>query len=192
MTRVAQRSQVSPDDYLAWEREQTARHEYFRGEVFAMAGRSMRHNALCSNVIAALGNALRGRGCVVLTSDQRVGARQGDRYVYPDVSVVCGEVRVEPGTTDVLANPTILIEVLSSSTEQYDRGLKWDGYQRIESLTDYVLVSQAEPHIEHFRNDRGGTWLYRSAGPGERIALSNDVAFDVDAIFAGVMALPGD
>ena len=192
MARVATRSHLSADDYLAWEREQPLRHEYFRGEVFAMAGGSLRHNALCSNVHAALNQELRARGCVVLTSDQRVASRDRDRYVYPDVSVVCGEAQTEPGTKDVLANPMILVEVLSSSTEQFDRGAKWDGYQRLASLTDYVLVSQAEPHVEHFLRDGDGTWRYRSARAGERILLTNGVALDVDAIFAGVMALTGD
>src|SRR5690242_2577533 len=149
MARVALRSHLTPDEYLAWERTQPVRHEYYRGEVFAMAGGSMRHNVLCARVIEALGAQLRGR-CLVMTSDQRVVAAERDRYVYPDVSIVCGPMVAEPGTSDVLANPTILVEVLSESTEQYDRGGKWEGYQRLDSLTDYVLVSQAEPRIEHF------------------------------------------
>lgn len=191
MARVAQRSHLTAEEYLAWERDQPVRHEFFHGEVFAMAGGSMRHNALCASVIEALRTQLRGR-CVVLTSDQRVVAARRDRYVYPDTSVVCGPPITEPGASDVLANPTILVEVLSSSTEQHDRGLKWEGYQRIESLTDYVLVSQAEPRIEHFRRDRTRTWLYQFAGAGERLVLSNEAVLDVDAIFAGVFELPGD
>jgi Uma2 family endonuclease len=151
----------------------------------------MRHNALCARVIESLGAQLRGR-CIVLTSDQRVVAARRDRYVYPDTSVVCGPHVTEPGASDVLANPMILVEVLSSSTEQHDRGLKWEGYQRIESLTDYVLVSQAEPRIEHFRRDRTRTWLYQFAGVGERLVLSNEAVLDVDAIFAGAFELPGD
>ena len=191
MVRVAERSQLTADEYLAWEREQPVRHEFYHGEVFAMAGGSMRHNALCGRVIESFGAQLRGR-CVVLTSDQRVVAAQRDRYVYPNVSAVCGPAIAEPGANDVLANPTILVEVLSSSTEQYDRGLKWEGYQRIESLTDYVLVSQTEPRIEHFRRDRTRTWVYQFAGAGERLVLSSGVELDVDAIFAGMMALSGD
>ena len=192
MAQVATRSHLSPDEYLAWEREQPDRHEYVQGEVFAMAGSSLRHNALCSNVHAALNRELRTRGCVVFTSDQRVASRERDRYVYPDVSVVCGAAQTEPGTKDVLANPTILIEVLSSSTEQFDRGAKWDGYQGLMSLTDYVLVSQSEPRIEHFRRDVDGTWRYRAARVGERIVLTNGVELDVDATFAGAMELTGD
>jgi Uma2 family endonuclease len=191
VVRIAQRSHLTPDEYLAWERDQPVRHEFYRGEVFAMAGGSMRHNALCAAVIEALRGQLRGR-CVVLTSDQRVVASQRERYVYPDVSIVCGSVATEPGTTDVLANPTILVEVLSESTEQYDRGLEWEGYQRIESLTDYVLVSQSERRIEHFRRDRTRTWTYQFAAEGERLVLSNDSVLDVDAIYAGVFELPGD
>ena len=191
MVRSAERSQLTADEYLAWERQQPVRHEFFGGEVFAKAGGSMRHNGLCARAIEALGAQLRGR-CVVLTSDQRVVAARRERYVYPDASIVCGLVVVEPGHGDVLVNPTILVEVLSGSTEQYDRGLKWDGYQRIESLTDYVLVSQAEPRIEHFRRERTRTWTYQFAGAGERLALSNGAEIDVDAIFAGMMELPGD
>lgn len=190
MARVAERSDLSPDEYLAWERTQPVRHEFFRGEVFAMAGGSMRHNALCGAIIEVLRTQLRGR-CAVLTSDQRVVSAHRERYVYPDVSVVCGPVVAEPGASDVLANPTIVVEVLSESTEQYDRGLKWEGYQRIESLTDYVLVSQSHRRIEHFRRDRTTTWLYQVAGEGQRIVLSNDAVLDVDAIFAGVFELSG-
>jgi len=157
-----------------------------------MAGGSIRHNALCASLIEALRPQLRGR-CVVLTSDQRVTACRRDRYVYPDISIVCGPPAAEPSAPDVLTNPTILVEVLSNSTEQYDRGLKWDGYQRIESLNDYVLVSQAQPRLEHFRRDRTRTWLYQFAAAGERVTLSNDTILDVDTIYGdSVLDLPGD
>jgi Uma2 family endonuclease len=190
MGRVAARSEMTAEAYLAWERAQPTKHEFFHGEVFAMAGASPRHNALCNLCGTALTVALRSRGCVVLTSDQRVTMSSGGRYVYPDVSVVCGPLEIE--SNDVLANPTIIIEVLSGSTEQYDRGLKWEGYQRIATLADYVLVSQGEARIEHFRRAADGTWNYRAAGPGERVTLSTDVALIVDDLYAGVLDLPGD
>jgi Uma2 family endonuclease len=190
MVRLAERSHLSADEYLAWERDQPIRHEYYRGEVFAMAGGSIRHNALCIRLGAVLDAQLRDR-CIVLSSDQRVAADR-ERYVYPDISVVCGPVVAAPGTRDVLMNPTMIVEVLSESTEQYDRGLKWEGYQRIESLTDYLLVSQSGPRIEHFRRERSRTWRYQTAQAGERMVLSNDVILDIDAIFAGVLALSGD
>ena len=190
MARVAIRSQMTADDYLAWEREQTEKHEYFHGEVFAMAGGSPRHNALCGNCVTALNNALRARGCAILTSDQRIGFDSRSRYVYADASVVCGRMEIE--TNDVLVNPMVLIEVLSSSTEQYDRGLKWEGYQRIASLQDYVLVSQREPRIEHFQHAAAGSWTYRATVVGGRVTLSNSAVLVVDEIFAGVLDLPGD
>lgn len=177
-------------DYLAWERAQNGKHEFFHGEVFAMAGGIPRHNALSARIGGVLDGALAAKGCFTLSSDQRVGIPGGEGYVYPDVSVVCGEMAIE--SNDVLVNPTILVEVVSGDTEQHDRGLKWESYQRIESLTDYLLVSQREPRIEHFRREQGGAWVYRAAGPGERIALSNGTEIVVDAVFASVMALPGD
>jgi len=191
MARVAQRSHLTVEEYLAWERDQPVRHEFFHGEVFAMAGGSMRHNALCIRLGRVLDTQLEGR-CAVMSSDQRVVAANRERYVYPDLSVVCGPVRPELGASDVLMNPTILLEVLSSTTEQYDRGLKWEGYQRIESLTDYVLISQTAPRIEHYRRDRTRTWLYQFATAGERLVLSNDAVLDVDTIFAGMFDLSGD
>lgn len=156
-----------------------------------MAGGSVRHNALCVRTSAQLDGALRATGCVTFSSDQRVGVDR-ERYVYPDVTVVCGPVVVEPGTTDVVVNPTILVEVLSASTELYDRGQKWEGYQRLASLTDYLLVSQTEPRIEHFRRGEPGVWIYRAAAAGEGILLSGGVELLVDALFDGVFALPGD
>ena len=184
-------ARMSYAEYLERERTSASKHEYLRGEVFAMAGGSMRHNALCIRLGRVLDTQLQGR-CVVLSSDQRVVAANRERYVYPDLSVVCGPVRLEPGTSDVLANPTILLEVLSSSTEQYDRGLKWEGYQSIESLTDYVLISQTGPRIEHYRRDRTRTWVYQFATAGERLVLPNDAVLDIDAIFAGMFELAGD
>ena len=190
MGRVATHSQMTADDYLAWERTQPEKHEFFQGEVFAMAGGSPRHNEISGNVIFALKAELRPRGCSVLTSDQRISFAARTRFVYPDVTVVCGPLELE--ANDVLLNPQILVEVLSSSTEQYDRGLKWEGYQRLASLTDYVLVSQAEPRIEHFQRASDGSWTYRAAGAGGRIVLSNGATLIVDEIFAGVFELQGD
>jgi Uma2 family endonuclease len=181
---------MTPDEYLAWEREQLDKHEFFHGDVFAMAGGSPRHNELCGNVLFALKAALRPRGCGVFSSDQRVSFMARTRYVYPDVSAACGPLELEAG--DVLLNPQILVEVLSSSTEQYDRGLKWEGYQRLGSLTDYLLVSQTEPRIEQFQRASDGTWTYRAVEAGESLALTDGTLLVVDDIFAGVFELPGD
>jgi Uma2 family endonuclease len=192
MGRVAERSQLTAAEYLAWEREQPVKHEFFHGEVFAMAGGTPRHNALAMSVGAELRAVLRSRGCSVLSSDQRLAFPPDARYVYPDVTVVCGPPAFQPGTNDVITNPAILVEVLSSSTEEYDRGLKWTGYQRIAALTDYLLVAQTEARIEHYRRNVDGSWTYRTACLGEQIALTGAGTFTVDAIYAGLFDLPGE
>ena len=192
MSRVAKRSQLSAAEYLAWEREQPVKHEFFHAEVFAMAGGSPRRNALAAATTSELRAVVRALGCTVLTSDQRLASPIEKRYVYPDATVICGRPALQPGTTDVLTNPSILVEVLSKATEEYDRGLKWTGYQSLESLTDYLLVTQHEVRIEHYRRNADGSWTYRSAGPGERIVLAGGGELVVDAIYAGMFELPAD
>jgi Uma2 family endonuclease len=189
MGRVAARSKLTPAEYLAWEREQADKHEYHAGDVFAMAGGSPRHNWIAGNVQSALKRELDDR-CFTFTSDQRITFDDGKRYVYPDVSVVCGPILLQDGTDDVVANPSVLVEVLSSTTESYDRGLKWEGYQRIASLTDYLLVAQHEARVEHYQRapDRG--WFYRSYGAGERLVLSNGAQLEIDALYARAFELP--
>jgi Uma2 family endonuclease len=191
MTRLAARSKLTAVEYLAWEREQVDKHEFYAGEVFAMAGGSPRHNWIAGNVQSVLKRALDDR-CFTFTSDQRIVFNEGSRYVYPDASVVCGEVVLQDGTRDVLANPTILAEVLSSTTEQYDRGLKWEGYQRLASLTDYLLIAQHEIRVEQFQRASDGRWFYRAYGPGDRIPLANGALLDIDTIYARAFELPGD
>jgi Uma2 family endonuclease len=194
MTRVAARSQLTAGEYLAWEREQIDKHEFHAGEVFAMAGGSPRHNWIAGNVQVALKRALEDRG-FTFTSDQRIVFADGARYVYPDVSVVCGPVTVQDGASDVIVNPTILVEVLSSGTEQYDRGLKWEGYQNLRSLTDYLLVAQHEVRVEQFQRapeGDGGRWFYRAHGPGARVTLTSGAQIDVDALYRRAFELPGD
>jgi Uma2 family endonuclease len=192
MDRVAERTQLTAAEYLAWEHEQSVKHEFFHGEVFAVAGGTPRHNVLAVSAGAELRAVLRSHGCSVLSSDQRLGFPPDARYVYPDVTVICSPPAFQAGTNDVITNPSILVEVLSSSTEEYDRGLKWAGYQQIPTLTDYLLVAHAAARIEHYRRNTDGSWTYRVAGPGEQIALTGGGMFIVDSIYAGVFDLPGD
>jgi Uma2 family endonuclease len=188
MGDAATNLRMTAAEYLAWEREQPEKHEYHHGEVFAMAGGSTRHNFLSSSMSGELRAALRGK-CQVLSSDQRISANEGERYVYADVVVVCGTVQTEPGTRDVLANPSVIVEVLSQSTEGYDRGAKWDAYQRLPSLTDYVLVAQAVARIEHYRRQADGWWRYQRLEAGESLTLSNGATVAVDAVFEGAFEL---
>jgi Uma2 family endonuclease len=192
MSTPAETRRMTAAEYLVWEREQATKHEFHLGEVFAMAGASPRHNVLAAAMIAELGGAMRAKGCHVMTSDQRVSAAEGGRYVYPDAVVVCGGLRTEAGASDVLANPTVIVEVLSRATEAYDRGEKWEAYQRLSSLTDYVLVSQAAVRIEHYRREPDGSWRYREHGPGTKLTFGNGVLIAVDAVYQGAFEVEGD
>jgi Uma2 family endonuclease len=178
-------------DYLAWERLQPEKHEYRLGEVVAMAGGSHRHNLLSAAMIAELGLATRDKRCRVFSSNERIAADEGRRYVYADAVVVCGAVESEPGTTDVLTNPHVVVEVLSPSTEAHDRGEKWEAYQRIHSLTDYVLVSQTSMRIEHYRRE-GDSWRYRMLGAGDTLTLADGSVVSIDAVYEGAFDLDLD
>jgi Uma2 family endonuclease len=182
---------MSPTEYLAWEREQKDKHQYLGGEVLAMAGASPRHNHLAANVLGELYGTHRGSECGSFTSNQRIFIPSTGNYVYPDV-VVCGPIELQSGTRDVMLNPRVIVEVLSSSTENHDRGDKWADYRSVASLTDYVLVSQRRPAVEHFARQSDGTWTYRAAGRGGRIELSTGAVLEVDAIYAAAMEVPGD
>jgi Uma2 family endonuclease len=127
----------------------------------------------------------------VLTSDQRIVARPNEHYVYADASLVCGPFELANGTTDVLANPRAIFEVLSRSTEAYDRGDKWAAYGRIPSLSEYLLVSQTLPRIEHFQR-QAKDWRYEVLEIGGRITLSEGFELELDALYEGVFELPGD
>ncbi len=192
MGAAAPTQPMSAEDYLRWERAQPERHEFHHGEVFAMAGGSPRHNYLSTAVGAELRAALRHRGCHVLSADQRISAAAGERYVYADAVVACGGPRMEPGTTDVLANPAVVVEVLSKGTASYDRGEKWDAYQRLPSLTDYLLVSQRAATIEHYRREPDGTRRYCLLEAGATVTLHGGVPLAVDAIYEGAFELAGD
>jgi Uma2 family endonuclease len=179
-------------EYLAWEREQPERHGYLDGEVFCMSGGTARHAALQSAATIELGIAHREAPCRVLGTDMRIVAEDGIHYVYADATVVCGRMQFAPDTKDTLANPSVVVEVLSKSTEAYDRGRKGEGYRKIPSLTDYVLVSQSRPHVEHYQRLDGGEWHFREAGPGGRVRLATGGVLEVDALYRGAFEIDGE
>lgn len=187
------RDPMSVGEYLVWEKDQRDKHEYHLGEVFAMAGGSLRHNLLSNAIGAELRGALRGKGCHVLSSDQRVSASAGERYVYPDAVVACGGVKIDAASGGIV-NPSIIVEVLSTSTEGYDRGEKWGAYQRLASLTDYLLVAQGSIRVEHYQrtNESDVSWRYQVLGPGAVVALTNGAQVAVDAIYEGAFEVEGD
>jgi Uma2 family endonuclease len=189
MGDAAMVQRMTAPEYLEWERNQMEKHEYHHGEVFAKTATSLRHNILSAAVGATLHTALRGKRCHVLSTHQRIAAERGKRYVYADAVVVCGGLKMEPGTDDVLTNPSVLVEILSPSTEAYDRGQKWEAYQRLASLTDYLLVSQTSARVEHFQRETDSSWRYRVLGPSDSITLANGASVSVDAIYEGAFDL---
>jgi Uma2 family endonuclease len=150
-------ARVSPEAYLAGERASAQKHEYFGGQIFAMAGGSPAHNRIAANLIREIDTRLLGGPCLTYTGDQRVKVSATGLYTYPDVVVVCGEPQFEDGGLDTLLNPALLVEVLSPSTEGYDRGAKFAHYRRLPSLQEYVLVSQDRARVERYAR-RGDAW----------------------------------
>lgn len=156
-----QKQRWTPETYLAFERASEEKHEFIDGSVYAMTGASENHNLINTNITAELVIQLRKRPCKVYANDMRVRI-PGYNYVYPDIAIVCGEAQLEDDQLDTLLNPTVIIEVLSPSTEQYDRGKKFEHYRALESLQEYLLVSQEQAHIERFTRQEAG-WLLTEA-----------------------------
>ena len=150
-------------EYLRRERLAEFRSEYHRGEIVAMSGATRIHSRIVTNLTTSLDNQLRDRPCNVYANELRVGIQGGEHYVYPDVVVTCGEERFEDDQFDCLVNPLVVIEVLSPSTEAYDRGEKFLSYQGIPEFREYVLVSQSSRRVEVFRKQADGSWLYQSS-----------------------------
>ena len=150
---------VTPEEYLASERQATYKSEYVNGEVFAMSGASPRHVLIVTNVVAELRQQLKQRPCTVYSTDLRVKVRPTGLYTYPDVIVVCGQPQFDEEQHDTLLNPTVLVEVLSESTKDYDRGGKFEHYRTLTSLAEYVLIAQDKHHVEHFVRQPDNRWL---------------------------------
>jgi Uma2 family endonuclease len=178
------RHRHSYEEYLAYERDSGMKHEYDGGEILAMAGGSRRHNALASRVSAAIENARRP-GCVAFQSDQRVRVLATGKATYPDASLVCGPIEGDPAdpTGATITNPMLIVEVLSPSTEEDDRGAKWQHYQLIPALQEYVLIGQAQPRIERYRRLPSGDWEYRDVREG-MLRLQSGATLDLAALYA--------
>jgi len=162
---------MSLAEYVAAEAAAADRHEYLRGDIYAMAGGTLEHAALAAALAREVGIALGDKPCRVYSSDARVRIEATDMSTYPDLSVVCGELERAPGDTRAILNPIALFEVLSDSTEAYDRGAKASHYRHIAALQEYVLVSQSERRVEVQRRNAAGPWETHEYGLGERAAL---------------------
>ncbi|MCG6942063.1 MAG: Uma2 family endonuclease [Thiohalocapsa sp.] len=189
------RPRYSFDDYLAAERECVdQRHEYLDGEVFAMTGASWEHNLITANLVGELHAALKGHPCRVLTNDLRVYAADANAGTYPDVAVLCGAPEFYDQRRDTLINPTLLIEVLSPSTEGYDRGGKFASYRTLPSLRQYVLVAQDRQAIDVFTRETDQRWVMTSYTAADRNVVFDviDCTIAMTDLYAGVEFGRGD
>ena len=165
----------TPEEYLKLERASDTRHEYAGGEIFEMAGGSRRHNRIATNVIRLLGNQVLERECSVYGSDMRVKIASPVKYTYPDIVAVCGEEFFEDENEDTLLNPMLIIEVLSKSTEGYDRGEKFEYYQTIESFSEYVLITQEPFRVEQFVRREQNVWTYFEFRSSDEVVKLNSI-----------------
>lgn len=192
MSTAARKPFITPEEYLALERAAETKSEYFRGEMFALAGAGRRHNLLVAKLIRLLGPSGDRRGCLVYPSDMRIGIRAIGKYTYPDVAITCGKEEFEDAAADTILNPVVLVEVLSDSTEKYDRGAKFEHYQKLPSLRVYVLVTQDRPRVEVFARAEPGFWRYE-AFEGNEAVLALDppgATFSLGELYEGVLEEP--
>lgn len=176
---------VTPDEYLAAERLSDYRSEYLDGGVYPMTGGSVSHILIAGNVTAELIVQLRARPCRVLAIDLKVRLPDSQKFFYPDVTVACGDLEFHDNRRDIILNPTLIVEVLSPSTEAFDRGAKFEAYQAIESLKEYVLVTQDKPRVEQFVRRDDGKWSYTATeGLESSLALpSIECTLNLSAVY---------
>lgn len=184
MVALPDRLLMSYEEYLAWESTQEMRHEYFNGEIIAKAGGTRNHNRISLNFFKILDDALGDRQCEVYIADVKVQVEPSRKYFYPDVFVTCDQRDRDP---QLILFPCLIIEVLSPSTEAYDRGFKFSQYRKLDSLQEYVLVQTEQPVVEVFQRSQDGKWLFSEYGLGDRVFLQSlNLEILVDDLFKQV------
>jgi Uma2 family endonuclease len=180
-------------EYLKIERAAEFRSEFYDGEMFAMAGGTLEHSLIGTNVAAEFRTALRGRNCLAYNGELRIKIEATGLNTYPDLSVICGPVQLAEGSKDTAVNPSVLVEVLSESTEAYDRGKKFEHYRLIPTLREYLLVSQTEPRIEQFVRQADGRWLLMEATglEGNLSVPSLGIEIALNEVYANVKFVSG-
>jgi len=184
---------LTETEYLSVERAAEFKSEFFDGEMFAMAGGTPQHSRIATNLAREFGNRLERSQCVPYNSDLRIKVEPTGLFTYPDLSVICGPLQFAAGTEDTMVNPTVLVEVLSDSTEAYDRGKKFEHYRQIPALKEYLVVSQKEPRIEQFVRQADGRWLLNEAtGLKATLAIpSLGISLSLAEVFAKVDFVAG-
>jgi Uma2 family endonuclease len=175
----------TPEQYFAWEEQQLHRHEYIDGEVYAMSGGTINHGDIAGNFLALLKIHMRGRGCKTLNSDCRVNIVESNDYVYPDISVTCDDR--DKTTPQYIRYPCLIVEVLSPSTEAYDRGDKFRMYRRNPNLRDYLLVDASKMAIDLYRKDESGNWYILNYEAGDSIEFKSiDLTFPIEQVYEDI------
>lgn len=179
---------MSPEEFLVWERAEEFRHEYRDGEIVAMSGARRAHNLISVNMTRELSTSLRGRDCETYASEMRVWIPKSRLYTYPDIVVVCGEPQFIDDEFDTLLNPIVVVEILSESTESYDRGRKFEQYRRLDTLKEYILISQSRPYVERFVKHGDGFWrLAEFNGPEAVLVIESlGISISLTAIYEKV------
>ena len=187
MARRKPEPYVSYAEYLAVEAESDLRWEWVDGQMWAMAGGTPAHSAIGTNITGLLHSALRGRPCRPYNADLRLRVPASGLAFHPDVAVVCGPLVLDTEDPNAATNPTVLVEVLSKSTERLDRFDKFLHYRKLPSFRDYLLISQTEARVQHFRRNADGTWQLTEYTAGETVPITSiDVVLAVDEVYAGV------
>jgi len=164
----------STEEYLQMENEALEKHEYYKGEIFAMSGAGNRHNIIAINIILSLGNSLKGKSCQPYGSDMRIHIPENTLFTYPDISIICGDIINADEDENTVTNPTVIIEILSPSTRNYDRGVKFMLYRAIPTLKEYILVEAESIHVEQFAINKEGLWqLKEFSSQNDRLSLES-------------------
>lgn len=191
MTTVTTPDRMTVTEYLAMENASEGKHVYWDGAICAMAGATIRHNILVTRLLVELGVALRGKPCQPFASDQRIHVPGSGRYFYPDASVVCRPFQLDADDALSIVNPKLLAEVLSPTTEAFDRGDKLISCRSLPSLTDYLLLSQHEPRVEHYEREARGAWRLVTVGPSDRLVIASlEIDLAVSDLYAKLDELP--
>lgn len=181
--------QLTPEEYFAWEEKQLEKHEYINGEVYAMSGGSKNHSLISVKFIALFSNHLEGGSCETGNSDLRVNIAETKDYTYPDVSVTCDER--DNNTTQYITYPCLLVEVLSDSTEAYDRGAKFRLYRNNPALKDYLLVSSTRIEIDLYHKNDAGEWIIINYQEGDTVTLKSiDLSLLIEQVYRGLTLMP--
>jgi Uma2 family endonuclease len=170
---------ISPDEYLAMERASDEKHEYYDGYIHAMSGARLKHNQITGNLVAEIGNFLKGKECQILPSDMRVSTPNRSNYLYPDATIVCGEPELEDDHFDTLINPTVVFEIWSPSTQKNDVGYKIIYYQSIPSLKEYIMIDSAKRFAQTVRKQDDGAWRFEDITESAARILIQTISFNI-------------